>query len=92
MNVQRQDSLKSQLDDLMKLGIENGMYDAVDFIKAINSASKSEQKEYRVYYKTSDKTWDEWFEHAGYSLENAERIKKRIEGMEDAYDIVIRQV
>lgn len=33
MKAQRQDSLTDQMNDLVKLAIEHGMYDAVDWIR-----------------------------------------------------------
>ena len=50
-------------------------------------------KEYRVYYKDkTNTTWDEWYEPAGTTQEEAEEVKNRIENMKNVYDVVIRTV
>lgn len=47
--------------------------------------------EYRVYYKDREnKTWDEWYEPAGYSLDEAEQTKARVKEVPTTYDVEIR--
>jgi len=47
--------------------------------------------EYRVYYKDREnKTWDEWYEPAGYTREEAEEVKKIVEDTPTTYDVEIR--
>jgi len=49
--------------------------------------------EYRVYYKDhANKTWDEWFEFGGFTLDDAEKVKARIEKIEGLYDVEIRLI
>lgn len=49
--------------------------------------------EYRVYYKdTENKTWDEWYEPAGFSTEEAEEVKVKVEAIPTTYDVEIRKL
>ena len=49
--------------------------------------------EYRVYYKDkNNKTWDKWYEPAGYTRDDAEEVKKIVEAVPTAYDIEIRTI
>jgi len=53
----------------------------------------SEGREYRVYYKDRANTlWDEWFDFAGSTLEEAEEVKARIKAVKTTYDVEIRCV
>lgn len=50
-------------------------------------------KEYRVYYKDhANKLYDEWFDFGGSTMEEAEKVKARIEAVESTYDVEIRLV
>lgn len=49
--------------------------------------------EYRVYYKDNvNKTWAEWYEPAGFGLEQAEQVKKMVKAIPTTYDVEIRNV
>jgi hypothetical protein len=49
--------------------------------------------EYRVYYKDREnKTWEEWYEPAGFTSEEAEKTKQIVEAIPTTYDVEIRTI